>query len=127
MARRPQYFLQWSKRIRPQCYQRDAVGARLRMEVRALLAKSMNNLSPNDPLYWFKNLPKETAVLVQLYDDSFMELPKDYKFRIMDLSEEITAFCKINGVAFCEVVGGTNCGLRFYLSGNGVNEMEPAD
>jgi hypothetical protein len=79
----------------------------------------MNNLSPNDPLYWFKNLPKEVAVLVQLEDDRMMELPKHYKFRMKKVDENLTAYC--------EVVGGANCGLQFYLSGNGLNAMEPVE
>lgn len=29
--------------------------------------------------------------------------------------------------AYCEVVGGANCGLRFYLSDNGINAMEPVE
>ena len=48
-----------------------------------------------------------------------MELPKHYKFRMMGVNKELTAYC--------EVVGGANCGLRFYLSGNAINEMEPAE
>jgi hypothetical protein len=77
----------------------------------------MNNLSPNDPLYWFKNLPKELSILVQLDDKRLMELPKHYKFRMIGVNEEL--------ISHCEVVGGANCGLRFYLSGNGINAMEP--
>jgi hypothetical protein len=79
----------------------------------------MNNLSPNDPLYWFKNLPKEVTVVVQLDDKKLMELPKHYKFRMLSVDKELTAHC--------EVVGGANCGLQFYLSGNGISVMEPAD
>ena len=79
----------------------------------------MNNLSPNDPLYWFKNLSKEVAVLVQLEDNRMMELPRHYKFRIKSVNKELAAHC--------EVVGGANCGLRFYLSDNGISAMEPAD
>ena len=79
----------------------------------------MNNLSPNDPLYWFKNLPEKVSVLVQLDDKRLMELPKHYKFRMLSVDKELTAHC--------EVVGGANCGLQFYLSGNGISVMEPAD
>jgi hypothetical protein len=78
-----------------------------------------NGLSPNDPLYWFKNLPKDVSVLVQLEDDRLLELPKHYKFRMMGVNEEI--------ISHCEVVGGANCGLQFYLSGNGISVMEPVD
>jgi hypothetical protein len=77
----------------------------------------MNNLSPNDPLYWFKNLPEKVSVLVQLDDKRLMELPKNYKFRMLSVDKELTAHC--------EVVGGANCGLQFYLSGNGISVMEP--
>jgi hypothetical protein len=79
----------------------------------------MNNTSPNDPLYWFKNLPEEVTVVVQLDDKKLMELPKHYKFRMLSVDKELTAHC--------EVVGGANCGLQFYLSGNGISVMEPAD
>lgn len=79
----------------------------------------MNNLSPNDPLYWFKNLPKEMTVIVLLDDERIMELPRHYKFRIKSVNKEIAAHC--------EVVGGANCGLQFCLSGNAINEMEPTD
>ena len=79
----------------------------------------MNNTSPNDPLYWFKNLPEEVGVVVQLDDKRIMELPKHYKFRMLSVNKEMTAHC--------EVVGGANCGLQFYLSGNGISAMEPAD
>ena len=48
-----------------------------------------------------------------------MELPRHYKFRMMGVNKELTAHC--------EVVGGANCGLRFYLSDNGVSAMEPTD
>jgi hypothetical protein len=79
----------------------------------------MNNLSPNDPLYWFKNLPPEVTVVVQLDDKKLMELPKHYKFRMLSVDKELTAHC--------EVVGGANCGLQFYLSGNGISVMEPVE
>ena len=79
----------------------------------------MNNTSPNDPLYWFKNLPLEVGVLVQLDDKRLMELPKHYKFRMLSVDKELTAHC--------EVVGGANCGLQFYLSGNGISVMEPVE
>jgi hypothetical protein len=79
----------------------------------------MNNLSPNDPLYWFKNLPLEVGVLVQLDDKRLMELPRHYKFRMLSVDKELTAHC--------EVVGGANCGLQFYLSGNGISAMEPVE
>jgi hypothetical protein len=79
----------------------------------------MNNTSPNYPLYWFKNLPEKVSVLVQLDDKRLMELPKNYKFRMLSVDKELTAHC--------EVVGGANCGLQFYLSGNGISVMEPAD
>jgi len=78
-----------------------------------------NGLSPNDPLYWFKNLPKELSILVQLDDKRLMELPKHYKFRMLSVNKEMTAHC--------EVVGGANCGLQFYLSENGISVMEPVD
>ena len=48
-----------------------------------------------------------------------MELPKHYKFRMMGVNKELTAYC--------EVVGGANCGLRFYLSDNGISVMEPVE
>jgi hypothetical protein len=85
--------------------------------------------SPIDPLYWFKNLPKEVSVLVESYDNKLVELPKHYKFRVKDVSKskEVTAFCKIDGGAFCEVVGGADCGFRFYLSDNGISAMERVD
>jgi hypothetical protein len=54
-----------------------------------------------------------------LDDKRLMELPKHYKFRMLSVDKELTAHC--------EVVGGANCGLRFYLSGNGISVMEPAD
>jgi hypothetical protein len=85
--------------------------------------------SPIDPLYWFKNLPKEVSVLVESYDNKLVELPKHYKFRVKDVSKskEVTAFCKTDGGAFCEVVGGADCGFRFYLSDNGISAMERVD
>ena len=48
-----------------------------------------------------------------------MELPRHYKFRMMGVNKELTAYC--------EVVGGANCGLRFYLSDNGISVMEPVE
>jgi len=78
-----------------------------------------NGLSPNDPLYWFKNLPEKISVLVQLDDKRIMELPKHYKFRMMGVNEEL--------ISHCEVVGGANCGLQFYLSDSGVSVMEPVE
>jgi hypothetical protein len=82
--------------------------------------------SPIDPLYWFKNAPKDVTILVESYDNKLVELPKHYKFRVKDVSKskEVTAFCKMAGGAFCEVVGGDNCGFSFYLSENGISLME---
>ena len=78
-----------------------------------------NGLSPNDPLYWFKNLSKELSVLVFLDDERIMELPRHYKFRMLSVDKEL--------IARCEVVGGANCGLQFYLSDSGVSVMEPVE
>jgi hypothetical protein len=80
--------------------------------------------SPIDPLYWFKNAPKDVTILVESYDNKLVELPKHYKFKVIDVSEQISAFCKIAGGAFCEVVGGADCGFRFYLSDNAISVME---
>jgi hypothetical protein len=80
--------------------------------------------SPIDPLYWFKNAPKDVTILVESEDNKLVELPKHHKFRVMNVSKEITAFCNAGGGAFCEVVGGANCGFHFYLSENGISLME---
>jgi len=80
--------------------------------------------SPIDPLYWFKNAPKDVTILVESYDNKLVELPKHYKFKVIDVSKQISAFCKIAGGAFCEVVGGADCGFRFYLSDNAISVME---
>lgn len=80
--------------------------------------------SPTDPLYWFKNTPKNVRILVQLDTNDLIELPKHYKFRVMNISKEITAFCKITGGAFCEMVGEMDCGTRFFITEEALVQAE---
>ena len=42
----------------------------------------------------------------------------------MNISKEITAFCKITGGAFCEMVGEMDCGTRFFITEEALAQAE---
>ena len=76
--------------------------------------------SPIDPLYWFKNEPKNVLMLAYDLDDNLFHIDHTDKWRIVSRNEEHDDFT-------CEIVGSRQCGTRFYLTEEAFVQAEQAD
>ena len=76
--------------------------------------------SPIDPLYWFKNEPKNVLILAYDLDDNLFHIDHTDKWRIVSKNEEYEDFT-------CEIVGSRQCGTRFYLTEEAFAQAEQAD
>ncbi|CAB4150822.1 hypothetical protein UFOVP574_36 [uncultured Caudovirales phage] len=68
----------------------------------------MNAASPIDPLYCFKSIPPNAFVMTIDVDGGQFGVSNKSKWRYVSQKAQ-------DGVFLCEIVGGTNCGLRFFL------------
>jgi hypothetical protein len=59
--------------------------------------------SPIDPLYWFKNEPFDGVFVM-----NSIFISKYAKWRYVSQQAQ-------DGIFFCEIVGGEECGLTFFL------------
>jgi len=64
--------------------------------------------SPIDPLYWFKSIPPNAFVFTIDVDGGQFGVSNKSKWRYVSQKAQ-------DGVFLCEIVGGTNCGLKFFL------------
>jgi len=64
--------------------------------------------SPIDPLYWFKNEPPNVFIITIDEGGSQFGISNKSKWRYVSQKAQ-------DGVYLCEIVGGINCGLRFFL------------
>jgi hypothetical protein len=64
--------------------------------------------SPIDPLYWFKNVPPNAFIITIDEAGAPFGISNESKWRYVSQKAQ-------DGVFLCEIVGGTNCGLRFFL------------
>jgi hypothetical protein len=68
----------------------------------------MNTNSPIDPLYWFKNDPGDFDAYVFDENNKWFLIEPMQKWRFLSKNADKKIFT-------CEVVGGTSCGLKFFL------------